>query len=157
MMAWILCIAAFLVDRATKWWAAASLQNLSEAVTLIPGVVALRYATNTGIAFSLLEGKGWLVALIALLLVAGGVVLLRPYRLGPFFRASLGLMAGGALGNLADRLLQGYVVDMVELLFVSFPIFNLADVALTIGAVGAAVCLLFRPGEFVKKEDAHGG
>jgi signal peptidase II len=56
----------------------------------------------------------------------------------------LALMAGGAAGNMADRLITGYVPDMIETLFVRFPIFNLADSCLTIGCVMLIISLLFR-------------
>ena len=62
--------------------------------------------------------------------------------------AGLMLMLGGALGNLADRLLTGTVTDMIELLFVRFAVFNVADACLTAGCALMIVSLLFRPGDW---------
>ena len=62
--------------------------------------------------------------------------------------AGLALMAGGASGNMFDRLIRGYVPDMIEALFVNFPVFNLADSALVIGCILVMVSLLARPGDW---------
>lgn len=129
-------------------------QRLTEAVTLVPGVVGLRYAENTGMAFSLLSGRPWLLGGISLLCMVIGFLVLRRYRLGRPAAIAAMLMLGGALGNLLERLLRGYVIDMIELLFVRFAIFNLADTALTVGCVLMAWSLLFRPKDWSKK-DGH--
>ena len=59
-------------------------------------------------------------------------------------------MAGGAAGNMFDRLISGYVPDMIETLFVHFPIFNIADSCLTVGCVMLIISLLARPGDWAK-------
>ena len=64
------------------------------------------------------------------------------------------MMLGGAVGNLIDRVFLGYVVDMVEVLFVSFAIFNVADMFLTIGCILMAASLLWRPQEWSER-DGH--
>ncbi len=127
-------------------------QSLGSPVTLVPGVIGLRYAENTGVAFSLLSGYPALTGLLSAGLIAAGWAALRRFALGPLSRAGAALMLGGAVGNLLDRLLRGYVIDMIELLFVRFPIFNLADAALTLGCVLMALSLLFRPGEWHERE-----
>ena len=97
-----------------------------------------------GIAFSLLSGHPRLLGILSLLLIAAGYVWLRKKDFGIFPMVGLALMAGGAAGNMADRLITGYVPDMIETLFVRFPIFNLADSCLTIGCVMLIISLLFR-------------
>ena len=59
-------------------------------------------------------------------------------------------MAGGAAGNMFDRLIRGYVPDMIETLFVNFPVFNIADACLTVGCALVMISLLFRPGDWEK-------
>ena len=125
-----------------------------EGHALIPGVLGLRYAENTGIAFSLFQGQGWLLGLGAGAVLALAWALLRRYRLGKWAGAGAMLMLGGAVGNLIDRLCRGYVVDMVEVLLFPFAIFNLADVALTVGAALLGFTLLCMPKEWSEKE--HG-
>lgn len=126
-------------------------RQLQGAVTLIPGVVGLRYAENTGMAFSLLSGRPWLLGLLSAALIAAGFAVLRRYRLGTLASVAAMLMLGGAVGNMLDRLFIGYVVDMIEVLFVDFAIFNVADAALTVGCGLMAWSLLFRPKDWSEK------
>ena len=125
-------------DQATKWLAL----GLTGPVTLIPGLIGLRLAENTGMAFSLFSGipaAGLLLPLLVLLL---GFLVLRRYALGPLSRTAAMLLLGGAVSNLLDRVFRGYVVDMVEVLAFRFAIFNLADAAVCIGCLLMAVSLL---------------
>ncbi len=127
-------------------------RRLTGAVALIPGVLGLRYAENTGMAFSLLSGRPWLLGAVSLGVIALGMAVLGRYRLGRPAAVAAMLMLGGAAGNTLDRFLHGYVVDMLELLFMQFAIFNLADAALTVGCVLMAWSLLFRPQDWSKKD-----
>lgn len=123
------------LDQLTKWWAAETLQDAP--MVLIDGFLQLRYLENTGAAFSLLEGAGSLIAMAAVAIIGFVMILMRRIEARPEALA-LGLVMGGALGNLADRifrgpgLFDGGVVDFVDFSF--FPAFNLADSAITIGA-----------------------
>ncbi|MBE5804094.1 MAG: signal peptidase II [Clostridiales bacterium] len=143
---WI-ALAALVVDQLTKLAA----RQLTAAVTLIPGVVGLRYAENTGMAFSLFSGRPWLLGLLSAALIVLGFAVLRRYRLGAVAQIAAMLMLGGAAGNMIDRLFIGYVVDMIEVLFIDFAIFNVADAALTVGCVLMAWSLLFRPKDWSEK------
>ena len=116
-----------------------------QGLVLIPGVLGLRYAENRGIAFSLLSGHPRLLGVLSLVLLVGGFLFLRKKALHSLPLLSLGLMAGGAAGNMADRLIFGHVPDMVEFLWVNFPIFNIADMGLTVGCALMMISLLFRP------------
>lgn len=134
-------------DWATKRWARLSLKAVGQ-VEAIPGVLGFRYVQNTGAAFSLLAGGGatWLLAIVSLLLsVAAIAYLIRRPDADKCLRVALSLIAAGGLGNMVDRVALGYVVDFLELLFVRFAVFNLADVAITLGALLIVVSLL-RPG-----------
>ena len=113
-----------------------------DGLPLIPGVVGLRLAENRGIAFSLLSGVPWLTSLLSLGIILGGFWFLRGKKIPNLPMAGLMLMLGGALGNLWDRLLRGYVTDMIELLFVRFAIFNVADACLTVGCGLVMISLL---------------
>ena len=139
---WGLAAAVFIADRVTKILAPGI---PGEGQTLIPGVLGLRYAENRGIAFSLLSGMPWALGLMSLAIIAAVCFFLRGKKLSPLALTGLMMMLGGAAGNMADRLISGYVPDMIETLFVRFPIFNLADSCLTIGCVMLIISLLFRP------------
>ena len=104
---------------------------------LIPGVLDLRYTTNPGGAFGLFGGIPWLFVAISLVVI--GAVLVASTRLpGTATAVGLGLVLGGALGNLTDRAIRGpgfsgEVVDFVDLQI--WPIFNVADAAIVLGAL----------------------
>lgn len=125
--------------------------GLTGDVTLIPGVLKFTYAENTGMAFSLFSGQAWLLGIVSAVCIAAGWLLLRKYRLGPVSRCAAMLMLGGAAGNMLDRFFRGYVVDMFEVLFVRFAVFNVADAALTVGAAVMAVSLLLCPKEWSER------
>ena len=145
---WIAALTV-LADQLTKW----ACLSLPGSVTLIPGVLALTYAENTGMAFSLFSGRAWALGAVSALCILLGWAVLRRYRLGRLSRVAAMLMLGGALGNMIDRFFRGYVVDMFEALFVDFAIFNVADAALTAGTALMALSLLFRPEEWREKHD----
>ncbi|MBQ9253100.1 MAG: signal peptidase II [Clostridia bacterium] len=128
---WI-ALLVFLLDRASKLlWP----RIPPSGFLLIPGVLDLYPARNTGMAFSLLSGRPWLLGLLSLGVIVGAFFFLRRKALRPLCWVGLMMMLGGAVGNLADRLITGFVPDMIELLFVRFAIFNLADVALVVGCL----------------------
>ena len=122
--------AVLAADRALKM---AAFRLPEEGKVLIPGVLRLRYAENRGIAFSMLSGEPRLLGLLSLVAVAGMILWVWKKEMKAFPLAAMMLMIGGALGNAIDRLVLGFVPDMIEVLFVRFAIFNLADAALTVG------------------------
>ncbi len=131
-------------DQAIKAWVVAALSD--GPVVLIDGFLQFRLVRNPGAAFSLLQGAGSLIALAAIA-AAILIVLMVRHMETRFEAAALGLVLGGAIGNLIDRvfrgpgLLDGEVVDFIDFDF--FPTFNVADSAITIGAV-LAVLLAIR-------------
>jgi len=118
---------------------------------LIPGVIALKSAKNTGMALGLFQGGVWVILASSLILAGLCFFLLRGMNLSGWAVTGLSLMAGGALGNMIDRVAFGYVVDMFELLFMDFYIFNVADVGVVAGAVLCGASLLFRRQDWSKK------
>ena len=121
------------IDQAIKLWATNVLQPVG-AMPLIPHVVELRFVLNPGMAFSLLSGKQ-----LFLIAATSAALLLVAYAL--FFRsrgkylqqAALILVLGGGIGNLIDRVLNGEVVDYINLLFMRFAVFNFADICVCVG------------------------
>ena len=148
--AWI-AVVTVLLDQLVKW----ACLSLTTSVTVIPGMLALTYAENTGMAFSLLSGRSWALGVVSAVCILLGWLILRRYLLGPVSKTAAMLMLGGAVGNMIDRFLRGYVVDMFEVLFVDFAIFNVADAALTVGTVLMGFSLLLRPEEWSEKKHGH--
>lgn len=126
---------AYVLDRATKILAEEVLRG-RPPVELIPGVLELRFTTNPGGAFGLFGGAAWLFVLASVVVVAA--VILSSLRLTSKLAAvALGLVLGGSLGNLTDRIIRGdgfsgEVVDFID--FQIWPVFNLADSAIVVGA-----------------------
>ena len=137
-MGWI-AAAVFAADRVTKaLWD----RIPAEGVTLIPGVLGLRPVRNTGMAFSIGSGKPWLLGILSLAILAAAMLVLRNQKIPRLPAIGLGGMLGGAAGNMVDRLITGFVPDMIEFLFVRFAVFNVADMGLTLGCVLVLISLL---------------
>ncbi len=111
---------------------------------LIPGVMNIANVKNTGSAMGALSFMpSWLhfaLAFFALAAIVTYACFRRPSRT---ISAFLGCIAGGAAGNLADRILRGYVADLFETVFIRFYVFNLADAAIVIGCIACAAAVLF--------------
>lgn len=102
----------------------------------VPSILEITHRANTGAAFSLLAGNPLLVTLLSAALLAGlCAVMLRVLHPTRTARIALAFVIGGGAGNLIDRLAFGEVTDYVRLLFIRFPVFNLADVCITGGVV----------------------
>jgi len=128
--------AALVLDQATKAWVVASLEG-RPPLRLIPGVLSLNYTTNSGGAFGLGRSAPWIFA-GATIVVSTVIVLASRRPMTRTMAVALGLILGGAIGNLADRALngpglRGQVTDFIDLQI--WPVFNVADSAIVIGAL----------------------
>jgi signal peptidase II len=114
-------------------------------VDAIPGLFHLTYVQNTGAAFSSFQGMRWLFVGIFLVLTAALLFeyFKKPMAFATFERVCLAAVYGGALGNVIDRVRLGYVVDMICVDFMDFPVFNVADCFITCGCVLLLVHLVF--------------
>jgi len=140
-------------DQITKYLTVANIP-LYTSVEAIPGLFHLTYVQNTGAAFSSFEGMQWLFALIFLAFTVGIV--------WEFTKKSMGLtklehwlivaIYAGGLGNMIDRLRLGYVVDMIAVDFIQFPVFNVADCFITCGCIALMAHLLLVNKAFWKEE-----
>lgn len=141
-------VAAFTLDQASKIWIRASLP-IGEARELWPGWLHLEHVQNRGAAWGVLSGQKWLLILFTLLIVG---LILRSARevaaRGALAAMGFGLILGGAVGNLFDRILLGHVTDFFDLdtpiaALQTFPVFNIADSALSVGVILMLASLLF--------------
>ena len=138
-------------DQITKYLTVANIA-LYQDVPFIPNVLGLTYVQNTGAAFSSFEGQQWLFALI---FVVFTLLIFWEYRtnymgFNKFERWCIAAIYGGGLGNMIDRVRMGYVVDMIETLFMDFPVFNVADCFITCGCIAMMVSLILFNKEFWK-------
>ena len=117
---------------------------LYESAPLLPGFLELRYIQNTGGGWSILSDYTWLLSILtAFIMLVLLYLLLRRIVRHPLGRTACVLLLAGGCGNLIDRLRLGYVVDMFNFQFISYPVFNVADIAVVIGMILAAVYYLF--------------
>ena len=137
---WAVAAAALAADRITKHLTAGL---PPEGTVLIPGVIRLRPVQNRGIAFSFLSGRPELLGVLSLVIITGTFWYLRNKRLSLLTGIGLMLMLGGAAGNMLDRFFTGYVPDMIELMFVHFAVFNIADACLTVGCALVMIRLIW--------------
>lgn len=132
--------ASLALDLTCKQWAT---EHQHARVELLPGVLSTTFTTNTGATFGLFGGRAQILAVVSVVIL-GAVLVLWWLEARQSLVASLavGLIAGGALGNLRDRLLLGYVVDFLHLdILPWWPAFNIADVATVVGVLVMAVWL----------------
>lgn len=139
-------------DQALKLWVVSNLA-LYESAPLLPGVVELLYIQNTGGGFSILTGHTWLLTAITAVLMLGiAMLLVKKTFSHPAAMWTLTLILSGGLGNLVDRVRLGYVVDMFHLQFMEYPVFNIADILVVVGAFGFAAYYLLLDGKLQKKQ-----
>lgn len=141
------------LDQVTKLWAVKSLRPVGE-IPIIEGVFNLRYVENTGAAFSILQGKTFLLTVIPIVACAFMVYILLTKRLSSRLGSwGITLIFSGALGNLIDRIFRGAVVDMFDFELINFPVFNVADICVTVGAVLFFIYAIFFYDKAEKKDE----
>lgn len=139
-------------DQAVKHWAVVNLAQTGFRPE-IPGVIGLTYVENRGAAFGIFQNMRWLfVAFTAAVVLVILFMLFTRKIKEPLGAWSLVFIASGAVGNLIDRALNGYVVDMFDFRFMSFAVFNVADVFVTTGAALFCLYVLFTPEKNTKKK-----
>ncbi len=139
--------AVVLLDRWTKELAIEHLLERGVPSRPILGeYIRLTYVENRGAAFGLLQDQTYFFIVVGVIVIG---VIIASYRYVPepswFLNLCLGLQMGGAIGNLIDRVRDGYVVDFIDLTF--WPVFNIADSAICVGVAGLAISVLFPPRE----------
>lgn len=143
MLYFVLTAALVALDQLVKYLVSANIP-LGDSVPFLPYIMDLTYVQNTGCAFSLLEEHTWLLTIIsAIMSVALGAALAKGFFKHPLGKITLSLLLAGAVGNLIDRALYGYVVDMFRTLFMEFAVFNVADICVVVGGIAAAAYYLF--------------
>ncbi len=170
MFAWTaVVVGVILLDQISKYLTVLYVKPV-DAVTVIPDILRLRYAENTGMAFSLFDGPGerWIfmsISTVALAAVTLYMFAPRPRWLADKFknglpprpqgwllRLSFSLILGGGIGNMIDRFALGYVVDMIDVYCINFAVFNVAD---SFVCVGAGLIMLYLITEMVKETKAE--
>ena len=149
----VLVVALVVLDQVVKFLVRANIP-LGGDVPFLPHILQLTYVQNTGAAFSLLEEHTWILTIVSLVVsVLLTVLLVKKVFPRPFAMAALSMVLAGAVGNLIDRALLGYVTDMFETLFMRFAVFNVADICVVVGGISAGLYYLFLAGKLEPKEE----
>lgn len=148
MALWIITALAFAgADQYIKYLVIKNIA-MTDTITVIPKILNFVYVKNTGAAFSLFSGKTYILGIVSLVVCVGILFYMFVKKPGnKLFSVSLAMIFGGAVGNFADRMFRGFVVDYIELCFIKFPVFNLADIAITVGAVLLMIYVIFFDGK----------
>ena len=154
----ILALVLVALDQLVKYLV---LQNipLGGHVPFIPYLLELTYVQNTGAAFSIFSEHTWMLALVSLVMsVVLALALWKNFFRHPLGKVTLTLLLAGAVGNLIDRVFRGFVVDMFNVLFMNFAVFNVADICVVVGGIAAGVYYLFLMEKLEPKaeEEPHG-
>ncbi len=143
-MPFVLGIIIFVIDQLAKGYITASMR-LGQSIPVVKDYFYITYVVNPGAAFGIFEHQRLFFIIVALLFVAA-IVFFREKILkeNTLFQWGVGLLMGGAIGNLYDRLQNGLVIDFFDFRF--WPVFNIADVAICIGAALIMFDVCFRRG-----------
>lgn len=140
----LIMVVAVVLDQLSKVYAA---NNLAAGVTqhFVHPILNFHYHENRGAAWGILADHPWVfmvLSSVAILAIIAFLIFYRKAPLSPFLKTGLAMVAGGGIGNMIDRIAQGYVVDFLEFGFFDFPIFNVADSFVTVGAFLILIYLL---------------
>ncbi|HFI0447979.1 TPA: signal peptidase II [Streptococcus suis] len=130
------------LDQLVKAWTVANIA-LDTVEPFLPGFMSLAYLRNYGAAWSILQNQQWFFTIVTLVVVTALIwYYIKQIHGNIWTLFSLSLMIAGALGNFIDRIRLGYVVDMFHLDFISFPVFNVADICLSVGVGILFICIM---------------
>ena len=146
-LAAVLCVAA---DQAVKWLVVHTM-TLGSSQPLLPPLLRLTRVHNYGAAWSSFSGARWLLIILTAAGMCALAWLLVKVVRHPLGQWSLACIIGGGVGNLIDRVRLGYVVDMLDTMFMDFPVFNVADVFVVCGTVCALIYYLAFYGKYDEK------
>ena len=136
-----------LLDQLTKWLVVKNME-LWERIPIWDPWIAILSHRNRGAAWGMLEGQMWIFTIVTIAVIVGIVYFYHTEAKGkPMYQWSLMILLGGAIGNFIDRLFRGEVVDFVDtyipIINYHFPIFNVADVALTVAVIMLFIAIIF--------------
>ena len=152
MLVAVISLSVILADIFSKYLVVQLLRPIGMSVSVIPHVLDFTYVENRGIAFGLLADSRWIFMLVSATLLAVIICVIKFSKIDhKLFLSSMSLIFGGGIANMLDRIFIGYVVDFIEITFVDFAVFNVADSCVVVGACLLAVYLVFFDETFSKK------
>ncbi len=147
----ILSVLVLALDMLTKRLAVFFLEG-GGSVPILQGILHFTYVENTGVAFGMLQDRRIIFITVSLaVLVVLGLYFYKTKRRDRFLKFGTALVFSGAVGNLIERVFNGYVVDFIDFRLINFPVFNVADIAVCVGAVLLLLHFLFDMSDEEKK------
>lgn len=143
-MLWlIIAILITAADQTVKYIVSA-LSEVGDTLFSVGGLFSITHVHNTGAAFSIMSGKMSVLSIISVVFCVGVIVYwIRKKPTHPLLCTAVTMMFSGAFSNAIDRIFRGYVEDCVRTLFIDFPVFNIADISITVGAALLVVYFIF--------------
>ena len=134
-MIWlIISILIIIADQLVKYFVATGM-SVGDTAFSVLNLFDITYVQNQGAAFSILSGKLSVLSLISVVFCVGVIVYwIKKKPTHPLLCTALTMMFAGAFGNAIDRIFRGFVVDYIQTTFITFPVFNIADIGITVGA-----------------------
>ena len=153
----IVAILIVLLDQIVKFFVCRDLSQ-TDSIVVIPHIINFIYVKNTGAAFSIFSGKTAVLGIVSIVFCIA-VACLWFFKKQKHFllELSLVLLLSGAFANAIDRIFRGYVVDFIETSFIKFPVFNIADIAITFGTIFLMVYLIFFDKDKPEKAQTENG
>jgi len=134
-LVYVLAIVVLALDQWTKWLVRTHIA-LGHSIPVFPPALYITYTQNSGAAWSILPNQQWLFIIIALVVIGVVIIVERKMRTAHrWLKIPLGLLVGGALGNLVDRVHMHTVTDFIEVRIIHYPIFNVADSAIVVAVI----------------------
>lgn len=145
MVLWsLLAVIIVSADQITKWLVVNNIAENTGFVSVIPNVIGFVQIHNPGAAFNIFSGRIEFLSVISVAFSVGVIwYMIAKKPKSNLLRIASLLLFAGAVGNVIDRIFRGYVVDFIKTLFINFPVFNVADISITCGAVLLIVYILF--------------
>ena len=153
MLSILSVIVMIALDQLVKYWTVSVLRPIG-SIPILEKIFHLTYVENRGAAFSILQGQKTVFVLITMFVL---IMILLAFRKGWIVhftgKWALLMVAGGAIGNVIDRLFRGFVVDMFDFCLINFPVFNVADIFVVCGSFLLVYYVLFKYPDPEKKDD----
>ena len=149
ILASVIAVAMILLDLLTKHFIVQMIPNVGDNMNVIPGFINFIFVKNTGAAWGMLAGRPVFLIVVSIIVLVVFITffILKVKKLKEktslLLSISTGLIVGGCLGNMYDRIFLGYVRDFINFEFINFPVFNFADVGLTIGVILLIIYFIF--------------
>ncbi|AWN65593.1 signal peptidase II [Lactococcus lactis subsp. lactis] len=141
LLSLVIIVVGIVADQNFKNWIVANIQ-LGDTEKIWPNVLSLTYIKNDGAAWSSFSGQQWFFLILTPIVLVVALWFLWKKMAQNWYFIGLTLIIAGALGNFIDRIRQGFVVDMFQTEFINFPIFNIADILLSVGFVLLFIAIL---------------